>query len=242
MILISLIALLIKILTPNRVTRTFSYSCVDEAMFDDYHSWIQLQKTAGGLPANIIGYLAMLLVNFLVLRGDLRNPNIILPSISIGKYLQSETIPARTQRPKMHKWPVPQRQVDCIPSPNQFTILENQLETFITKQARDGTIIRKGKAFDSLNAFFLDKHELFHIHPFDKSFHCMLHPCDAKLLVAKGWAEWFGLAGKVGQGPGTVLVYAVREKEEIDLVEKVWEAAVMFAKEKQSLDELDRQR
>ena len=104
------------------------------------------------------------------------------------------------------------------------------MQTFIAKQEQDGTLIRKGKAFDSLNAFFLDKHELFHIHPFDKSFHCMLHPSDAKLLVAKGWAEWFGLAGKVGQPFGTVLVYAVREDEEMEVLEKIWDAALMNAK------------
>jgi hypothetical protein len=205
-------------------------------MFDDYHSWIQLQTTAGGLPANIIGYLAMLLVKFLVVNGDLRNPDTVLPSVPVGKYLEPEIIPERTQRPQMHKWPVPQRQVDCIPSPDQFVLVENRLATFIAKKGQDGTVIRKGKAFDSLNAFFLDKIELFHIHPFDKSFHCILHPSDAKLLIAKGWAEWFGLAGKVGQPSGTVLVYAIRDKEEVGVVEKVWEAALMHAEATQSLN------
>ena len=201
-------------------------------MFSDYHAWIQLQTTAGGLPANVIGYLAMQLVKLLVIKGDLRNPDAVLPSDPVGKYLHPESIPERAQRPQMHKWPVPQRQIDCIPSPDQHELLKIRLEAFIAKEAANGTVIRKGKAFDSLNAFFLGKHELFHIHPADKSFHVMLHPRDAKLLVSKAWAEWFGLAGRVGQGLGTVLVYASRNMEEIEAVEKIWEGAVMFAKER----------
>jgi hypothetical protein len=58
----------------------------------------------------------------------------------------------------------------------------------------------------------------------------MLHPSDAKLVIEKGWSEWFGIAGKVGQGTGTVLVYAVRSQEEMDVIEKIWQAAVAFAK------------
>lgn len=209
-------------------------------MFDDYRSWILLQTTAGGLPANIFGYLSMLLVKFFAVRGDLRNPDTILPAIPVGKYLQPETIPERSQRPHMHKWPVPQRQADCIPSPDQYALFETRLATFIAKQEQNGTLIRKGEAFDSLNAFFLEKHELFHIHPFDKSLHCMLHPSDAKLVIGKGWAEWFGLAGKVGQSFGTVLVYAVRDREELEVLEKIWDAALMYAKENRMLTEEDR--
>ena len=180
-------------------------SCFPDTMFQDYKSWIQLQKTAGGLPANIFGYLAMLLVKLMAL-SDLRNPATVLPALPTGKHLRPEDIPARSDRPQMYKWPVPQRQSTHHPSSTQFDLLQDRLKAFITRHLDEGSAIRKGTSFDSLDAYFLDKHELFHIHPVDKSFHCILHPSDAKLLIEIGWAEWFGLAGKVGQGKGTVLL------------------------------------
>lgn len=203
-------------------------------MFEDYHEWIQLQKTAGGLPANLIGYVAMLLVNF-VARTDLRNPTTVLPSLTTtpesGKYLEPETIPNRAGRPQMYKWPVPQRQFSDHPSDLEKAAMKERLESFLERHKENGTVITLGKALDSLEAYFIDKHELFHIHPVDRSFHVSLDPKDSKLLIEKEWAEWFGLTGKVGQKEGVVFVYAARGNEELDVVEKIWEASVKFAEE-----------
>jgi hypothetical protein len=199
-------------------------------MFNDYRSWVQLQLSAGGLPANIFGYVAMLLVKLIAFH-DLRNPASILPSVPAGKYLQPGEISERSDRPTMYKWPVPQRQATLHPSASEFALLQSRLEGFIARHAENGTAIRKGKSFDSLDAYCVNGHELFHIHPVDKSLHCMLNPGDAKLLIEKGWAEWFGLTGRVGQGKGTVFVYAVRKEEEMDILEKIWDAAVKFAME-----------
>jgi len=193
-------------------------------MFNDYKAWIQLQTTAGGLPANIFGYLAMLLVKTFALK-DLQNPAAVLPALPTSKYLEPSDIPTRPARPQMYQWPVPQRQVTEHPSTEQYAALRDHLEQF---EIRFPAVL-KGRSFDSLDAYFLEKHELFHVHPVDKSFHCMLHPSDSKLLIEKGWAEWFGLAGKVGQGPGTVLVYAAREEEEMAVIRKVWDATVAYA-------------
>jgi hypothetical protein len=198
-------------------------------MFEDYSEWIQLQNTAGGLPANFIGYLAMLLVKLIAFH-DVRCPDAMLPSLpATGKHLDPRSIPLRHDRPQMFRWPVPQRQHDQHPSAEQFLALQQQLEKFISTSSAKGIVIEKGTAFDSLNAYYLDRHELFHVHPVDKSFHCMLDPCDSKLLILKGWAEWFGLAGKVGQGKGTVLFYAPRNAAERNVLERVWQASVQHA-------------
>jgi hypothetical protein len=204
-------------------------------MFEDYKDWTKLQKSAGGLPANFVGYIAMLLVSFIA-RTDLRNPATVLPSLTTataegGKYLQPGVIPPRSERPKMHKWPVPQRQLTDHPSDSEKVSMKERLERFLERHKQNGTVITKGKALDSLEAYFIDKHELFHIHPVDRSFHVSLDPKDSKLLIEKGWAEWFGLTGKVGQKEGVVFVYAARGVEEMDVVEKIWEASVKFAEE-----------
>ena len=198
-------------------------------MFDDYHEWIQLQTTAGGLPANVVGYMGMRLVRFMA-HSDLHSPNMILPSITPGKYLTSDSLPQRSTRPQMHKWPVPQRQASDHPSEVEYEFLKTRLEAFLTIQKGLGNEISKGVSYDSLDAYFLGKHELWHIHPVDKSFHVHLHPADATIVVEKGWGEWFGLTGKVGQGMGVVFVYAARGEDEIERMEKIWEAAAEFAK------------
>ena len=171
----------------------------------------------------------MLLVKLIALH-DVRNQNAILPSLSAtGKYLDRNTIPPRDHRPQMFRWPVPQRQRDQHPPAEQYVALEERLQRFICALNAKGVVIEKGTAFDSLNAYSLNGHELFHIHPVDKSFHCILDPCDSKLLISKGWAEWFGLAGKVGQGKGTILLYAPRDEAERNVVERVWQASVQFS-------------
>jgi len=201
---------------------------ISTKMPSDYSEWIQLQTTAGGLPASIIGYCLMLLVKIFA-HYDLRNPNLIDPREPAGKYLDKETVPSRPEeRPGMHRWPVPQRQVNQIPNDAEYEMLTKHLDTWIFKQKEEGKEITKGQAFDSLNAYYLKGYELFHIHPIDKSLHCMMHPADGKLLVEKGWAEWFGLTGKVWQPRGCVFHYSVRTGEEMAMLEKVWDAAVAF--------------
>lgn len=198
-------------------------------MFQDYREWIQLQSTAGGLPANVVGYLAMLLVKFIAFH-DVRNPAAVLPSIpATGRHLDADALPTRGDRPQMFRWPVPQRQRDQHPPAQDFTAMEERLQAFLGTSKENGIVIEKRAAFDSLDAYYLNGHELFHIHPVDKSLHCILDPSDSKVLISKGWAEWFGLAGKVGQGNGTILFYAPRNGDERDVLEKVWEASIRFA-------------
>jgi hypothetical protein len=200
-------------------------------MFEDYKGWVQLQRTAGGGPANIRGYVSMLLVSFFA-RTDLRNPATVLAfatNTESGKYLEPESIPKRSDRPQMYKWAVPQRQVSDHPSDAEKAAMKERLESFLERHKKNGTVIMKGKAFGSLEGYFIDKHELFHSHPVDQSFHVSLNPKDSKLLIEKGWAEWFGLTGRLGHNEGVVFVYAARGKEELDVLEKIWGASVKYA-------------
>jgi len=170
----------------------------------------------------------MLLVRLIAFR-DLRNPDAVLLSIAAtGKHLDGKSLPMRPDRPRMFRWPVPQRQETQHPSAEDYAALDERLQTFIRMSKEKGLLIEKGTAFDSLDAYYLNGHELFHIHPVDKSLHCMLDPNDSKLLISRGWAEWFGLAGKVGQGKGTILFYAPRNEDERNILEKVWEASIRF--------------
>ncbi|OWZ74448.1 hypothetical protein AYX14_00095 [Cryptococcus neoformans] len=67
-------------------------------------------------------------------------------------------------------------------------------------------------------------YEIAHVHPADNSLHVHLSPRDAKKLIEKSWAERFPVH-ELGP-PQWIMVYAPRNKEEIDLVEKIMKAAV----------------
>jgi hypothetical protein len=194
----------------------------------DYSDWIKFQKTAGGLPANFWGYLAMLLCR-LIARHNLRDPKTIPgPYSDEGKFLNKESLPRWVHDPPIetstNRWPVPQREY-IVPSDDIKNAIESLTERFATENN-----LTKGTAFDSLNAYYLDGTEVFHRHPADYSHHIMLHPSDAKLSIIQGWGELFGLAGKVGQKLGCTLIFVPTNEEELKLLEKIMKAAVDFAK------------
>jgi len=193
----------------------------------DYSDWIAFQKTACGLPANFIGYLAMLFCR-IITRHHLRDPKTIPGHYSEdGKYMNKETLPIRTGAPvktSTDRWPVPQREYD-EPSADMMTAIESSTETFATENN-----LTKGTAFDSLNAYYLGSTEVFHRHPKDYTHHVMLHPSDAKLMLVQQWGELFGLAGKVGQKLGCTLAFSPRNQEEIKIMEVIFKAAVDNAK------------
>lgn len=193
----------------------------------DYVDWIEFQKTAGGLPPNLIGYLGMCLTKFIT-RGNLRDHRTIPGKHSTeGKYLSATDLPQRegpAPKTSAERWPVPQRQLD-EPSQEIKTAIEELTERFAEENN-----LRRGKAFDSLDAYFLGETEVFHRHPKDYSHHVHVDPSDAKLLLVQGWGELFGLAGRVGQKLGTVLIFVPRNQEEIRILETIFKAAVDHAK------------
>ena len=119
---------------------------------------------------------------------------------------------------------MPQRQYED-PSDEMKTAIEE-----LTERVAKEYNLTKGTAFDSLNAYYIGKVEVFHRHPKDYSHHIMLHPSDAKLLLVQDWGELFGLAGKLGQALGCTLVFAPRNQDEIVILERIFKAAVEHAK------------
>lgn len=77
---------------------------------------------------------------------------------------------------------------------------------------------------------FLTGREFAHIHPAaDGSFHMMLAPSDAELVVERGWGEPH-LWARTGKLPAnTLMVYAPRDDAEIDIVLQIANAARLYA-------------
>ena len=73
------------------------------------------------------------------------------------------------------------------------------------------------------------KGEIVHAHPSDGSMHLTLHPADAKVMIEAGWGERHPLA-KGGWCDrfvpvGFVIVYAPKDKDDLEMVMKIVEAS-----------------
>ena len=71
--------------------------------------------------------------------------------------------------------------------------------------------------------------EICHVHHSDRSMHMNLHPDDAKVVLEKGWGERHPLARggwmKAYVPREFVMVYAPRDRAELDVVCRIIEAA-----------------
>ena len=64
------------------------------------------------------------------------------------------------------------------------------------------------------------------------SWHVVLHPVDARVVVQKGWGEFHPLAGFAGSEAGFVMIYGPRNTEEVDALIRILFAALEYAKER----------
>ena len=72
--------------------------------------------------------------------------------------------------------------------------------------------------------------EVLHIHESDMSAHVLLSLADAKDVIAKGWGERHRITGTAVIPLGYTLLYLPRNKEEVEVMEKILEAGVEYAK------------
>jgi len=73
--------------------------------------------------------------------------------------------------------------------------------------------------------------EIAHVHPLDHSLHVILSPADSKTAVDLGWAERHPLSGVSRFLPlpnNYLLVYAPRDEEELDVVERILVASMGY--------------
>jgi len=170
-------------------------------------------------------------------------------------YLLEKDIPLRTQsRPKMLR-AIPHRQLTQHAPDDIMHEMFQYLESISIPRYGGETInndlLLRSKSiveYTGADAIFLpnadqktfDKGEFAHMHSNDGSFHMILHPSDAKLLINKQWAEIFPLAGrtlylhrKIVVPDTYTLVYAPQNKDEIKIWKIILHAAISYNRDKQ---------
>ncbi|KAF7366807.1 hypothetical protein MSAN_00939000 [Mycena sanguinolenta] len=72
--------------------------------------------------------------------------------------------------------------------------------------------------------------EIGHIHPIDHSMHVILSPADSKTAIDLGWAERHPLGGvsRFSVPNSYLMVYAPRDEEELDVVERILVASIGY--------------
>jgi len=129
----------------------------------------------------------------------------------------------------------PHRQIDQTGCPKMYRTLRKSLENMALSHPQSLQIglscfEKKGLAVFCQNPINETcRGEICHIHDSDRSMHMNLHPDDAKVVLEMGWGERHPLAKggwmKKYVPREFVMVYAPRNREELDVVCRIIEAA-----------------
>jgi hypothetical protein len=163
-------------------------------------------------------------------------------------YLSEKDVPKRTQsRPKMLR-ATPHRQLtQQAPDDIMYEIDKYIKSISIPRyggETLNNDLLLHGKSvveYTGAEGIFLPnanqnefgKGEVAHLHSNDGSFHMILHPSDAKLLIDQQWGERFPLAGlnlfnKIRIPETYVLVYAPLNENEIKIWKTILNAAIEY--------------
>ncbi|OJJ33510.1 hypothetical protein ASPWEDRAFT_43558 [Aspergillus wentii DTO 134E9] len=208
---------------------------------NDYRDWVAFGT--GGTPPTPRGYLKVTLLrvaNFFryILGDDLRDAS----SLPRGgpKYLQS--LPMRKGgHPALKPRALPQRQEpEYIPSIVKEKLF-NLINDHASKDPDTFNIALSRTEGGTADAIYLNPDllasnsdakglggEIAHVHPSECSLHLLLSAEDARTVLEANWGKRFPIYWITP--PGWIMLYAPRNEEELELVSRVVDAAVQFAK------------
>ncbi|KAJ7864807.1 hypothetical protein B0H14DRAFT_2348327 [Mycena olivaceomarginata] len=155
-----------------------------------------------------------------------------------------ETPPERRGARPLTGWHcVPHRQTDRMPSDEMAKRLEAIFEKHVAANPRlvqitlsphektvPGMILHLDVPSPHQDAV-QGLREIAHIHPIDHSMHVILSPADSKTVIELGWAERHPLSGRSRFLPlpnSYLLVYAPRDEEELEVVERILVASMGY--------------
>ncbi|KAF1972927.1 hypothetical protein BU23DRAFT_568757 [Bimuria novae-zelandiae CBS 107.79] len=200
----------------------------------DYKAFLSLGP--GGTPATPLGYAKIKLLSLICLRDPLR-PMAIPPHFRPQRgYLPS--LPRREGSRPVVRGIAPQRQQTQKSSGDIYAALVEAMRRLIADPAN--YLLERTSCFEKNSSGIFASTpitrtcggEVCHAHPSDGSMHMTLHPADAKIVLESGWGERHPLARggwcRRFVPKEFVLIYAPRNKEEIETVIKIVAAGVWW--------------
>lgn len=177
-------------------------------------------------------------INHTLSSNDLLDPT---PLSKTGpSYLTSPLPKRKGSRPKIMPRTMPQRQVPEPITPSARKILQSLAQSLASAhpdileakssqtegRSTDGLYARKD--LETLNPIARNRildHEIAHAHPADNSLHVWMSEVDARTVIEAGWGQRFPLTFV---DKGWIMVYAPRDDEEMEVVERIVKAGVGF--------------
>ena len=228
----------IQIFHPSLTCTLVALSPIPAIIHNDYKNFVSLGP--GGTPSTFLGYLKIVYLRFFALSNPYA-PLVLSYKVYPAKgYYQGAKVwlPRRTGPRPSVAGIAPQRQLDQPGSPKMYDTLRTSLETLAERQPN---LLRIGTSCFEKNGLALFSQdpinstcrgEICHIHHSDRSMHLNLHPDDARVVLEKGWGERHPLARGgwlMAYVPREfVMVYAPRDRTELDVVCRIIEAAAFW--------------
>ncbi|KAF2639850.1 hypothetical protein P280DRAFT_519238 [Massarina eburnea CBS 473.64] len=202
----------------------------------DYKAFLSLGP--GGTPATPLGYSKLKLLSLFTLRDPLR-PLPIPPHFRPQNgYLTPSSLPTRPGSRPSVRGIAPQRQQTQRSSGDMYKSLVAATRKLISEPAN--CLVEQTSCFEKHSSGIFASTpitrtcggEVCHAHPSDGSMHTTLHPADANIVIENGWGERHPLA-RGGWCRRFVprefmLIYAPRDKEEVEVIMKIVSAAVWW--------------
>ena len=225
----------VQVLKPSLTCTLLAVAPLPFVIYNDYENFLSLGP--GGTPSTFLGYLKITYLRLFAL-SDPYTPATFSEKIypAIGYYQRARSwLPERRgPRPKIAGI-APQRQLDQPGCSKMHQILRTSLENLAIRHPdtfRVGTSCfeKKGLALFARNPINPTcRGEICHVHHSDRSLHMNLHPDDARVVLEKGWGERHPLARggwmKAYVPREFIMVYAPRDRTELDIVCRIIEAA-----------------
>ncbi|KAJ7178575.1 hypothetical protein C8R43DRAFT_973818 [Mycena crocata] len=162
--------------------------------------------------------------------------------VNMGRWLDVP-VERRGVRPTTGWHCVPHRQIDRLPSKDIAQRLDAIFEKHVAanqtlvqvvtsphERIHPGMVIHPDIASPHNDAEQALR-EIAHVHPADHSLHVVLSPADCKTVIELGWAERHPISGvsRIIPVPNTyLLVYAPRDEEELEVVERILVASIGY--------------
>ncbi|KAF7895220.1 hypothetical protein EAF00_007034 [Botryotinia globosa] len=249
------IIICINLFQPSLTCTIIALAPIPWIVYNDYHNFISLGP--GGTPSTLLGYVKITYLRIFALSDPYSPPN-VPDGIKPGYiHVARKNLPIRSgPRPKVAGI-APQRQISQYGSRAMYELLCTSLGNLAHRHSDKlktgiSCFEKKGLALFSLNPINVTCNgEICHVHHSDNSYHMNLHPEDAKIILEKGWGERHPMAGASAPqavanflsylpislsawfSPRVVpeqfvLIYAPRNKDELQVVCYIIEAAAFW--------------
>lgn len=221
--------------------------------FAIYDYRIYLGYGPGGLPYNIGGWLVTNVLRLMTREQLSTAPyrDKSLPFVDQPGFLAEDYPPKRrSRRPTIGPHPIPQRQVEQLPSEQLRQLLIERYGRLGKAAQTKGLVeIKKSLLERYHSAMFVSssrewhemaqqmRGEITHLHAgLDGTIHAVLHPADCEKIMEAGWGQRHGFAGAPGMEKvvgfslpvNYILIYAPRDAAELDIAIAIVQAAIKF--------------